>query len=156
MEVSKLKKTISWILVILWAGLIFSFSNQTGSDSGGLSTRITEFILGIFNLELEAGAFNFCQFLVRKAAHFTEYAVFSVLIFNAVYNTFSLKIKYIALISFLCAALYSISDEFHQLFIADRVGSPVDCIIDSCGALLGTLFCIIIIYFFKKFKNKRT
>jgi len=150
-----LKKTISWILVILWAALIFSFSNQTGTNSGGLSTRITEFILGIFNLELEAEAFNFCQFLVRKTAHFSEYAIFSVLIFNAVYNTFSLKIKYTALISFICAALYSISDEFHQLFIADRVGSPIDCMIDSFGALTGVLFCLATIYFIKKIKSKR-
>lgn len=150
-----MKKIISWILVILWAYIIFSFSNQTGENSGGLSIRITEFILNLFNLEVNKETLDTLHFLIRKTAHFTEYAIFAIFIFNAVYNSFKLNLKYISLISFLSAALYSLSDEFHQLFIADRVGSLTDCIIDSCGALTGTLFCIIIIYIFQKITAKK-
>ena len=34
---------------------------------------------------------------------------------------------------------YAISDEMHQLFVAGRVGSPIDVAIDSAGVAIGVL-----------------
>ena len=34
---------------------------------------------------------------------------------------------------------WAISDEFHQLFVAGRHGSPIDVLIDSTGVLLAYL-----------------
>ncbi len=139
-----MKKIISWILVALWLYVIISFSNQTGGESGGISGKIVQIIIDIFNINNTESTFSTLQFFVRKLAHLTEYAILGILIFNALYNTIN-NLKLIVIISFVCCALYSIIDEINQLSVAGRVGSFKDCLIDSTGALLGVLFCLFII-----------
>ena len=41
------------------------------------------------------------------------------------------------ILSILICTLYSISDEFHQLFISGRSGKITDCIYDTFGSTLG-------------------
>lgn len=47
------------------------------------------------------------------------------------------NIKHIILIPLIICLLYSISDEFHQLFIVGRSGEVRDVLIDTIGALTG-------------------
>ena len=44
-----------------------------------------------------------------------------------------------ALLAFLIASLYAVTDEYHQTFVEGRNGSPIDWAIDSAGAALATL-----------------
>lgn len=60
------------------------------------------------------------------------YAVFYILLTRAVTN------KHRAF-AFLLALVYAISDEFHQTFVRDRHGSPVDVLIDAIGIITGFL-----------------
>ncbi|NMA91488.1 MAG: VanZ family protein, partial [Amphibacillus sp.] len=39
------RKVVSWLLVILWMGVIFYLSHQPAAESSSLSTGITERIL---------------------------------------------------------------------------------------------------------------
>jgi VanZ family protein len=41
----KIRKVISWILVILWMALIFSLSAQPAADSNQLSKGVTEIVI---------------------------------------------------------------------------------------------------------------
>lgn len=147
------KQIVSWILVFIWVCVIFGFSTQDGSTSGGLSGKIVEIILNIFNIEYSENIFSTLQFVVRKLAHATEYCILGILVFNAFYNTFD-NIKRITIISFIFCVAYSATDEVHQLFIPDRVGSIKDCIIDSTGALIGILICISFLCIINKISLK--
>ena len=58
---------------------------------------------------------------------------------------------FIVLLSAFC---YSLTDEFHQLFVNGRTGQFSDCLIDTSGAILGILlFKIILIIKNKLSKN---
>jgi VanZ family protein len=147
-----LKRAVSWILVFLWMGVIFSFSMQSGAESGGLSSKIVEMILGILNINVGYNTFEIFEYIVRKSAHATEYAILAILIFNALYNS-DRRLKKVAVVSFLVSAIYSLTDEAHQLFVSGRGASLKDCGIDSTGALLGVILCLLVVYIAKRNKN---
>lgn len=150
---SNLKKIFCWLLVLAWSCIIFGFSSQDGSQSGGLSGKIVDIILNLFKIDATEDIYNNLQFIVRKLAHFTEYFILGVLTFNAFCHTFD-NLKKASILSFLFCAIYSITDEFHQSFIPERVASVKDCIIDSTGAFIGISICIIAILIFKPANSK--
>jgi VanZ family protein len=111
-------RIIAIIAAILWAALIFWLSSIPGADY----PQHPSFLNIVAHL---------CLYLVL--------AVFLALAFNspkrALWKT--------ALLALVIAALYGVSDEFHQLFTPGRssdpfgTGSPFDLIIDTIGALVG-------------------
>ncbi len=68
--------------------------------------------------------------VLRKLAHLAEYAVLGVLLVRATRRP---------AVAVLLAGLYAVSDEVHQMFVEGRVGAPLDCAIDTAGALAGVL-----------------
>ncbi|MFT3943452.1 MAG: VanZ family protein [Ancrocorticia sp.] len=149
---ARLNRWLRWGAVVVWMAVIFFFSHQVGEDSGGLSDSIVAWLhsLGIHISPEMLG------FLVRKAAHMTEYAVLAILLFVALRG--SREQRFVearisrsqrlrkrgeergnqALISaFVIAVIYAATDEFHQLFIPGRTGTPKDVLIDSAGAAIG-------------------
>jgi VanZ family protein len=80
------------------------------------------------------------EFLIRKAAHVSEYAVLAVLFYRAFVHTVfrSRRALSAGLVLLLCAA-YAASDEFHQSFVPSRTSSLRDVMIDICGATLAVL-----------------
>jgi VanZ family protein len=76
--------------------------------------------------------------LLRKSAHLTEYAVLAVFLYNSLKPAgdplWSRKAAFWAL---LASGSYSLTDEFHQLFVPGRHASLADCLVDTTGALLG-------------------
>ena len=50
------------------------------------------------------------------------------------------KIRRELLIPWGIAALYAVTDEFHQLFVPGRSGQFSDVVLDSAGALAGLLY----------------
>lgn len=80
---------------------------------------------------------------VRKAAHLVEYAILAGLLFRALHgwaNGFWRR----AGIAFLPVMVFAAADEYHQSFIPSRTASPVDVLVDYCGAFLGILVCRVI------------
>ena len=72
-----MKRTISWLIVLLWMALIFFLSSQPADLSNELSTGITETIARaieriIPGTEIIIGELNH---IVRKNAHFIAYLV---------------------------------------------------------------------------------
>ena len=134
------KKVISLFLLFLIVVIsvqIFSFSAQTGEESGSISRKLTEKILDVFGWE--DMSVETAHHIVRKLAHFSEYALLGALIclFFLCILKRELGCIRIGAISFVITAMYAATDEFHQLFVPERAGSVGDVLIDSAGALLG-------------------
>ena len=80
---------------------------------------------------------------LRKAAHVTEYAILTSLLFRAsrgLIDNFWRR----AAVAFLPAMIFAAADEFHQTFVPSRTGSAYDVLVDYGGAFLGILICRII------------
>src|SRR6266542_1830938 len=72
---------IYWAPPIIWMSMIFWFSTDmfSGDNTGSLLWKVVSFIYPGVTQEL----FDSIHFYVRKAGHFTEYAVLALLLFRA-------------------------------------------------------------------------
>lgn len=130
-------KRVKWILVIVWMVIIFWFSNQPAV----ISDEKSKFIIHLFKflgLNLDSILGDLANFIVRKVAHFTEYLILYMLVFNATYEKVNLKKSLIT--SILVVFLYACSDEIHQIFVPGRTSRIRDVVIDTCGGMIGFLF----------------
>lgn len=129
---------------------------QTGNESGAMSGSVTDAInafLGSIHNSLHVS-----HHFVRKAAHFTEFALLATLLCFAVrsltrkndQNKHNLLWVFAA---FFGAVITAAIDETIQLFTDGRVGSAVDVLIDSSGAACATLVFFLILVVLKR---KRT
>lgn len=127
-------------LLILWMALIFLLSAD--SDSGATSGGVLEALLGVLGAltgPLGPDAQETLHLLLRKAAHFTEYAVLALL-----WTGVLPRGKSRLLLAFLLTTAYAVSDEIHQAFVPNRGPSPFDVLIDAAGAftaLAGLWLC---------------
>lgn len=137
-----MKKIISFIVLILWMIVIFSFSSADANKSTGTSDKVITTMIEIKdkitnnetpNNKKEIIVKN-SSFYIRKIAHITEYLILGFLTFNLLKQYSVTNIYYAIGLSI----LYSCTDEFHQLFISGRSGSIRDVLIDSIGILIGT------------------
>lgn len=137
-----MKKIISFIVLILWMIVIFSFSSADANKSTGTSDKVITTMIEIKdkitnnetpNNEKEIIVKN-SSFYIRKIAHITEYLILGFLMFNLLKQYSVTNIYYAIGLSI----LYSCTDEFHQLFISGRSGSIRDVLIDTVGILIGT------------------
>ena len=145
-----MKKTILVILVVIWMGVIFMFSNQKAEESGKNSKSIIRVtIVNIYKLfhgdaseeELDKIVEKY-QYPVRKIAHFTEYFILGILIFLC-FKEYNNKNVYLMI---LICFLYAVSDELHQLIVPGRDCNITDVLIDTFGS------CFSILTFKKIFK----
>lgn len=123
-----------WWPVLLWMGLIFVVSTDLGSFQH--TSRFIGPFLRWLNPDISPEAVQQVQFLVRKAAHFTEYGILALLTLRAVRQSrphqHNLKAAGLAL---LISAAYATSDEFHQSLVPSRTASAEDVLIDTAGAV---------------------
>ena len=136
-----LKRIINLLLVIIWMALIFMMSSFNSNESSNQSNFIVDILSNIFNIN----NIGLLSFIVRKLAHFTEYLILGIFVYNAV-NSYNKKV-YIAII--ICI-IYAISDEVHQLFVPGRSCQILDITIDSIGSIIG----IFMLFYIKKIYNK--
>lgn len=115
-RVLKLKR-FKWFLVIVWMIVIFSFSNEPAVVSDEKSNLVIN-ILNYLGIDLNSMFGELANFIVRKGAHFTEYAILFLLLNNALKD--SITIKNSLFIAILITFLYACSDEFHQTFVFDK------------------------------------
>jgi len=95
-----------WLPVVAWAALIFGLSSIPSLSTG----------LGGWD------------YVLRKCAHMTEYAIFVVLLWRALGSE---------LAALAASVAYAVTDEIHQTFVRGRHGSPIDVGIDTVGMLVG-------------------
>ena len=124
----KKKKLWLWLLLtFLWMGLIFWQSLRTAEESRGESLGLLYYVQKVFPWMTHN--------LLRKLAHFGEYAVFGWLLTGALYRA-----KNFLLLKPLAAGLFiALCDETLQLFVAGRGSQTQDIWIDLAGVTVGTL-----------------
>lgn len=122
------KKKINLILVFIWMTLIFVMSSFNSTESGNQSNFIVNIISNILNIN----NIELLSLIIRKLAHFTEYFILGILVYNLVDR--NNKKAYNAII--ICI-LYAISDEIHQIFVPGRSCQLLDMTIDSTGSITG-------------------
>ena len=149
-----MKKLRFWITffavaVALTAAMIFLFSAQDGPTSSKTSGWLVNRLIGWFHPEYDSlpqvgknRLFSSYQHLVRKGAHFSEFALlgaFLLLLLNA------LKRRWKAPLSWLLGTLYACTDELHQMAVSSRAAMWQDVLIDSAGVLFGVLVALLIL-----------
>lgn len=140
-----MKKIKYFIPSIFLMILIFMFSHQTGSESSGLSSQIVLWIQTYLHIPIS-------EFIVRKAAHMSEYALLTLTLIYGFYKN-HYPIQKIMIYSLICTFLYACSDEMHQLFIGGRAGQFTDVLIDTCGGCLTIIFYDVLTKL--KYKQRR-
>ena len=134
---NKKAAAVFWILTALVLGLIFFFSAQNADES----TVQSNFIIRL--LSLITGDDSISDFIVRKAAHFCEFALLCFLFSFSFLYTYG-RPKWI--LSLALTSAYAATDEFHQRFVEGRACQVMDWTIDSAGALAGLAAFAIIIW----------
>lgn len=107
-----------WLPVLIWAAVIFFLSAQP---------------------DLKSSLPGKYDFILRKLAHISEYAVLFLLVSRA-FLGHSFSTKKALFLAFLFSVVYAISDEYHQTFIHGRVGAITDVLIDSIGIFAATFW----------------
>lgn len=143
----KNKKMIFTILTFVWVAVIFSFSLQPGEVSGDMSGSFLRKILewfapGVFEQldTMPQEQLEFWHTVLRKCAHFSEFAVLGVLSSMTLLQT---KLSRRGLIAMGFCLAVAAMDETLQLFVDGRAGRVVDVMIDGAGAGCGVLAVII-------------
>ncbi|MBQ9978114.1 MAG: VanZ family protein [Clostridia bacterium] len=152
---------VFWAFTLAIMVFIFVMSGQTSQESDNTSSSFINSIFTLFmdnfkglsEIEKEAIIQSF-QFIVRKLAHFSIYAALGVCSYSAIatYNLVKMK-KFFLSLGF--CFVYSLTDEFHQIFVEGRAGRLYDVAIDSVGALAGILFVILVLFIYKKITSRR-
>lgn len=92
------------------------------------------------------------NYIVRKSAHFIEYAALAALLFRAFRADSPLRWRFRwGLYSFVTIVIWALLDEFHQSLTRHRGGSIKDSLLDSAGGL----FALLVIACFNYQKNRR-
>ncbi len=77
------------------------------------------------------------HFLIRKLAHFTEYAILAALASRAFLKSSHYFLRRFWFASALgLVAIYAVLDEYHQSFVPSRTASIYDSLIDLAGGLV--------------------
>ena len=112
----KLVRILSyWIPPLVWMTAIFYMSSQKSVAT--LSDPTTNFI-------------------TFKTLHIIEYAFLFFLLFRAMQSFKKLEMTITTLCAFFITLFYSLTDEFHQLFIPTRQGRLRDVFFDIVGILV--------------------
>ena len=139
-----MKKIILTILVILWMILIFGFSSQTGNESTKTSDTIVNRAVYItekvgkkdYTKNEKKSIRKIIERIIRKLAHFTEYFILAILVY-LMFKEYGVSNLFMWTMIF--CILYSMTDEFHQLFISERTGKIYDIFIDTFGSFVAML-----------------
>lgn len=129
--------------MVAMIALIWGNSLVPGEGSSSLSTAVVEFVRSALDAVALPSAWV-TNFLVRKTAHFTEYAILGVLTSQALDpdgSSFRARGLLIAAVLVLVPSL----DETIQLSVAGRSGQVTDVLLDCCGAAFGVaLRCLVL------------
>ena len=123
--------------------LIWGASTVPGMGSSHASLSVVEALRFVLDsLGLASGWVT--NLLVRKAAHFTEYAVLGVLVSSALDPGARRTRSRILLIGAVLALVASL-DESIQLFVPGRSGMVTDVLLDCCGAAAGVVLRTLVV-----------
>ena len=145
-------KNISLVCLIATMVAIFLFSSQSAEESSKLSGRIVTVVIRIVMPSYDNLPFLEQQrikekvsFVVRKIAHFTEFATFGFFLMLYLFAAYGKgKMFYRFVFSWAGGTFYAVTDEIHQMFVSGRYPAITDVVIDSSGVLFGIIFLLVL------------
>jgi len=122
------KRFIRLIPAALIMLLIFLHSAMPADMSSAESGFLVDILTKVFHLTISVETLTF---IIRKAAHFTEYLLLGLSLRWGMESSF--------LHVWLIGVVYAVTDEIHQLFVPGRSCEFRDICIDAAGVLAGVL-----------------
>ena len=127
-----------WAPLVAWLAAIFYFSTDVMSSEH--TSRFVEPLLRHLLPGVSPETVELLHKGVRKCGHLSEYALVSLLAFRGVRAGRPERFTWRwAAIAFGIAALYALTDEFHQTFVSSRTGNLGDAFVDMAGAAAALL-----------------
>ena len=178
-----MRRSVFFILMLLWMAGIFVFSSRSGDESAEDSYFVGAMVGDLFvpgfdewSMERQQEFAEMIDHPVRKTAHAAEYAVLGLLAagvcipsiasrsdeneiqeeagYGGFINSRVGKAGKELLVPWVIAAAYAATDEFHQLFVPGRSGQISDVVLDSAGALAGLLILTVVRGIMKNRRNR--
>ena len=148
------------VLTLAMMAVIFWFSREPAARSDRRSGEVSQVVVDVaypdypqYSEEKQKTVFNQVQHIVRKCAHFTEYAMLGLLM-RLCLESWVGRRKWLIPVSWLGGTLYAVTDELHQLQIDGRSGQWTDVLLDSAGVLTGVLIISLVLALIRK-KNEK-
>ncbi|MFL6216269.1 MAG: VanZ family protein [Blastocatellia bacterium] len=124
-----------WLPVLFMIGAMYYAS--TDVFSGDNTRNVIERVVLWFRPHTREHTLVTINYIARKLAHFTEYAVLAALLFRAFRADSAWRWRWRwAAYSFGIALSWALLDEFHQTFTHTRGGSIYDSLLDTSGAIV--------------------
>ncbi len=115
--------------------LFISFAS-TNEFSAVNTSKIVRPLLEALFPKLSEEGLELAHLLIRKSAHFCEYAVLGLLASRALSTSSHIFLRRSWFrISLLLIVAYALLDEYHQSFVPSRTASIYDSVIDVVGGL---------------------
>lgn len=150
-----MKKKYIWHIILI-AYILFIFSNSL--TPAVVSSKESGFVLRTIHQCLNAVGLSapwLNEHIVRKCAHFTEYAIMGFLLCQSV-KQLELMAEVKRHIHMTAIFFIPFVDETLQLFTEGRSGQVSDVWLDMSGAVFGTLFSALFsTILVRVFKNKK-
>lgn len=131
---------LSWIAVIVMAGIIFWMSAKDGvtlDENSGIISLVKAWLAsaaqGLFGHPVD----------VSPIGHFTEYLIFGSLLANAL--RWHMPLNRAAVFAIVIASTYGVTDEIHQIFVPMRSCDPMDWAVDTAAGAVGALIAYAIL-----------
>lgn len=132
-----------WAVALLcWVAVIWGHSLLAGPESSAESGLVVALLRPLFEA-LGITDASLMSLVVRKCAHFSEYAVLGVLA-RGYLGARRRETGAAALPAGLLAALVPVVDETIQLGVPGRSGQPTDVLIDLAGLATGALLAALV------------
>ena len=143
---SRTKQIVFVLFALAWTFCIWKHSMCTANISSAQSGRVEQLLTPILDFFCVSESIR--QFVIRKAAHFTEFAVLGLLWAGAFQ-------KRVFLYPFSISVLTAVVDEGIQLFVPGRSGQLKDVLLDSSGAAAALVFLWVIRFFLERKVRKK-
>lgn len=153
---------IALLLLIILYIMIFFLSSEDADSSSNISMKVTKILLQIYDKitggrggePAAAYVASSAEGVVRKLAHFTEYAGVGFLSYSIVvtwYGTIWKGRLFVVMQLLLSAG----ADEFHQYFVPGRHASVKDVLIDTAGGIAGMIVILTGSFLRKKIVSQK-
>ena len=118
--------------VVAWACFVLSASSS-GFSSSNTSRIIRPLLLRLYP-DISEATLEGVHLFVRKASHFSEYALLALLAARAFLTSSRAALaRFWWLAAFALVACLSLADEYHQSFVPSRRGTIFDSLLDMAG-----------------------
>ena len=146
-----MKKTVFRLPVLVMILFIFSNSLTPAVSSNSASLSITELIFPFLHAMKLYPSVDTLNFIIRKLAHFSEYACLGILVMGAIHFA-PLKFRKKECFFYF---LIPVVDESLQLITEGRSCEIRDMLIDSAGLFTGFVLTVLFFRIVLHFRHKK-